>query len=73
VSARSVLVAGHPTIDTRPCVFGHYEVRVTELHILSDNGLTHWRTARTCLRCNPVSTGQRRILPGGGIDTGAAS
>lgn len=66
----AALVAGHPAIDTRPCVFGHYEVRVTGLYILNGDGLTHWRTSRICMRCNPVSTGEWRILPGGGIDMG---
>lgn len=63
-----VLVGGHPTIDTRPCAFGHYEVRVTELSILSGDGLTHWRTSRICMRCSPVSAGVWKIQPGGGIE-----
>jgi hypothetical protein len=69
----ATLVAGHPSIDTRPCVFGHYEVRVTELFVLDGEGLTPWRTSRICMRCDPVSAGVWRILPGGGIDTGGAS
>lgn len=62
------LIPGHPTIDTSPCVFGHYEVRATEWFILGPDGMTPWQTSRICMRCSPVSAGVWKIKHGGGIE-----
>jgi hypothetical protein len=57
VGQSRVLVRSHPTIDTEPCAVGHYEVEAVEMWILGPDGLDHWRTHRSCMRCKPISSG----------------